>query len=439
MVLVLNRGEVISAEAEAMLQALHSRSVGGIKMHLRKLARTGPAGFMGTYYVGYGDKSIGDCGSATIFVEGVSMLVAKAIQDCPLYNGQESSTRYIDFSSQPFINPIGTDFAREHLERWRAFYLASQEPVRAHLNKLYPPQIGEDVPTYDKAIRARAFDITRGFLPAGASTNLAWHGELRILADHLMVLRHHPLREVRVTAEWMLAALMDAHPNSFNQKRYPATEAYNDFWMDEFYYFRSERRYEGVELLRDTMDYELLGQYREALVRRPAKAELPKFMRECGTMQFGFMLDYGSFRDAQRNRAVVQRMPLLTMEHGFGNWYLESLPASVRRQAVKLLRDQKKELCLMMEKSGRGAPVAQYYIPMGYEIPNRLTGDLPGLVWFAELRSTRFIHPTLQVKAARMAEIMLEKLGGSGLVLHLDKEPGRFDIRRGAHDIVERS
>jgi len=41
----------------------------------------------------------------TLFVEGLSMLGAKAIQHSQLYSGQESSTRYIDFSQQKIMNP----------------------------------------------------------------------------------------------------------------------------------------------------------------------------------------------------------------------------------------------------------------------------------------------------------------------------------------------
>ena len=107
-VIVLDTGSVIGPEADAMLQALHSRSTGGLEEHLKILADKGPDNFMKNFYVGYGHKSIGDCGSTTLFIEGVSMLVAKAIQDWPLYSGQESSTRYIDFQTQPFKNPLGT-------------------------------------------------------------------------------------------------------------------------------------------------------------------------------------------------------------------------------------------------------------------------------------------------------------------------------------------
>ena len=82
--------------------------------------------------------------------------------------------------------------------------------------------------------------------------------------------------------------------------------------------------------------------------------------------------------------------------------------------------------------------IAQYYIGMGYRLHNRLTGDLPALVYLVEIRATRFVHPTLQKRATEMAEILLKQFGSCGLILHLDEEPGRFDVRRGKHDIVEK-
>src|SRR3989344_1423089 len=112
-VYVLDTGAVINAEAEAMLQALHSRSIGGLRHHLDILEEKGADNFMKNFYVGYGHKSIGDCGSTSLFIEGISMLTAKAIQDWPLYSGQESSTRYIDSQVQPFKNPAGTKEGEE--------------------------------------------------------------------------------------------------------------------------------------------------------------------------------------------------------------------------------------------------------------------------------------------------------------------------------------
>ena len=78
----------------------------------------------------------------------------------------------------------------------------------------------------------------------------------------------------------------------------------------------------------------------------------------------------------------------------------------------------------------------QYYIAMGYKITNRLTGNLPALVYLAELRATRFVHPTLRKRAKMIASTLSELFDKAGLIIHLDKEMDRFDIKRGEHDIV---
>lgn len=431
-VIVLNTGALITPEAEAMLQALHSRSTGGLKSHLEKLAKTGAEKFMASFYVGYGHKSIGDCGTITVFIEGVSMLAAKAIQDWPLYSGQESSTRYIDFSNQLFIDPIGSSESKKVLETWRAFYLKNQLPLQQYLKQLYPIGEGEKEAVYDKAIAARAFDILRGFLPAGASTNLAWHTNLRQAADHVMLLRHHPLAEVQDIAMALEEALIEAYPSSFSHKRYEATEAYDQLFMQEIY-FEGEA-YSDVEVLKDNVDRNLLEKNRKILENRPEKTELPKWLAECGTMQLGFMLDFGSFRDLQRHRAITQRMPLLTDKYGFADFYLQSLPEKIRLDAVKLIDDQ----AILINKLTDDAKVRQYYTAMGYELPNRITGSVPALVYLVELRATRFVHPTLRVKAERIAQLLRDNFVGLGLVIHLDKEADRFDVKRGEHDIFDK-
>ncbi len=429
-VFVLDTGAVITPEAEAMLQALHSRSVGGVEEHLNTLSEKGAEKFMSSFYVGYGHKSIGDCGSGTIFIEGVSMLAAKAIQDWHLYSGQESSTRYIDFSSQKFIDPINSEKSKNVLEKWRTFYLKGMKPVQEKLKEQYPIQDGEDEKIYTKAINARAFDIMRGFLPSGASTNLAWHTNLRQAADKLMLLRHHPLTEVQNIAKGIDLALQEKYPSSFGHERYEKTEKFNELWMQTENYFEKSDSVD-FELTKDSIDHELLAQSREVMQSRPAKTELPRFIAECGTVQFEFLLDFGSFRDIQRHRAVTQRMPLVTMKHGFGEWYLDELPDDIRKEAEVLIADQKQSI----ESLNTTKEIAQYYTAMGYKLPNRITGNIPALVYLIELRATRFVHPTLRKRAVEMSEAMLKQFGKDGLVLHLDSDPGRFDIARGTHDI----
>lgn len=437
-VVVLDTGALITAEADAMLQALHSRSIGGIDAHLLKLAKKGAKEFMETYYVGYGDKSIGDCGTTTIFIEGVSMLVAKAIQDSQLYNGQESSTRYIDFSKQPFANPAGSEQGRQLLESLREFHLGGLEVMKTELAKRHPRQEGEDEKVWRKAINARAFDVMRGFLPAGAATNLAWHTELRNANDHLGRLRNHPLQEVRTVAETALAALAEAYPSSFKHKRYETTEAYAQQWMKHDYYFDGDAFWNGapgVTLRRNMIDRELLARYRGILSNRPVKAEPPKFLAECGQVQFTFLLDFGSFRDIQRHRAVIQRMPLLTDQRGFGTWYFEQMPGALRARALTFLKAYSEGL----GKLSLSPEERQYYVPMGYEVACRVTGDIPALIWLVELRSGISVHPTLRVIAQDMGKLLLEEFGDLGLKLYLDESKDRFNIKRGTQDIVEKA
>ncbi len=427
-VFVLDNGAKIDSEAEAMLQALHSRSTGGFKNHLKILEEKGAEDFMSKFYVGYGHKSIGDCGSTTIFIEGVSMLAAKAIQDSKLYNGQEASTRYVDFSNQVFINPAGNELGEELLEKQRRFYLSLLDPVRENLRKKFSINEGENETVYEKAIAAKAFDICRGFLPSGASTNLAWHSNLRQIADRLLFLRHHPLEEVRNIALAIEEAVMKKYPNSFSLKRYEKTEEYQELIARDYYYhdcLKDEFKV-GVNSLR----LEELGDVRNLNIinRRPPKTELPQFLNNYGEIEFEFKLDFGSFRDIQRHRAINQRMPLVTMELGFNEFYLNSLPENMKSLAEKHLEEIKHGL----NQLGLNRYEKQYYIPMGYNISNKISGTLPAMVYMVELRATRFVHPTLREVAKKIAKY-LENLG---IKIHLDDEPDRFDIKRGEHDIV---
>lgn len=432
-VLVLNTGAVITPEAEAMIQALHSRSIEGILGHLEVLKKKGPEKFMSNFYVGYGHKSIGDCGSATVFVEGVSMLTAKAIQDWRLYNGQESSTRYIPFGEQTFLNPANSKAGEDIQERWRSFCLENMEAVVASLFKRFPKGVNEKDGDYEKAIRARAFDIMRGFLPAGATTNVAWRMELRQFADELMVLRHHPVDEARLTALETEGALQEAYPSSFGHKHYDATETYNREWMSREYYFDPER-IDDFGLTWNGIDPRRIDEYREVLENRPPKTELPQFIAGAGTVGFEFLLDFGSFRDLQRHRSIVQRMPLLTTRFGFGSWYLDELPPDIREKALDLLPKQQAMINLIgLPKESR-----QYYVAMGYRVPCSLSGDLRALTYIIELRGTRFVHPTLRKRIFQIKDALERILPSGCAVFHMDPDPDRFDAKRGTHDIVRK-
>ncbi|MEK7511870.1 MAG: FAD-dependent thymidylate synthase [Patescibacteria group bacterium] len=415
-------------EDVAMLQALYSRSPESVATHVNNVKASGSGKFMEKFYVGYGHKSIADCGSTTLFIEKLSILADKAIQDWPLYNGQETSTRYVDMSAQPIIDPMQTIESKTILDGWMNFYMSSQTAVQEHLKKTYPIKPEENEKVYDKAIKARAFDITRGFLPAGITTQLSWHTNLRQAWDKLLTLRHHPLPEVKEIAQQLCEKLKEKYPSSFCHEKHDEQEEYNAKFMANHNYF--ENKVVTEFSFSTTLRYFDLLDYHDLLANRPAKTVLPHFLTELGTLTFDFLLDYGSFRDIQRHRNGVCRMPLHTTKFGFNNWYLAQLPLTVRSEALGLIEQQTKRL----EHLNCSNEIKQYYIPLGFNLPCRVTYGLPAAVYVIELRSGKPVHPTLRKIAHQMYHAIHDKY--PLIKLHVDLEEDDWDSRRGLQDIT---
>jgi thymidylate synthase ThyX len=419
-----------SPEDNAMMQALYSRSPQSVVEHVEKVKQTGSGKFMETFYVGYGHASIADCGSTTIFIEGVSILGDKAVQDWPLYSGQETSTRYVDMARQPIIDPLATAESKAVLERWMQFYIVSQSVMEKFLMQQYPRQEGENEVVYQKAIKARVFDILRSFLPAGITTQLSWHTNLRQAYDKLVILRHHPLDEIRQIALNISAKLKEKYPHSFSQPVVDEQENYREKFVQKYNYFKPERAVESS--FQTNISRAELEKYQDIINSRPSKTGLPHFLTELGTVTFNFWLDFGSFRDLQRHRHGVCRMPLLTMQLGFNSWYLGQLPDELRLRAEKLIDQQSEAIA----KLGASPEILQYYIALGFNVPCRVTYGLPAAVYVIELRSGKMVHPTLRQTAFKMREALLGAF--PNLVLNCDLEPATWDISRGLQDIVKK-
>lgn len=419
-------------EDTAMMQALYSRSSASVTEHLAKVKAAGSGRFMESFYVGYGHESIGDCGSTTIFIEGVSMLADKAIQDWPLYSGQETSTRYIDMSKQPIEDPVDTAESKAILDKWMDFYLNKQEAVAAHIKAQYPRKPEEDEKVYEKAVKARTFDTLRGFLPAGITTQLAWHTNLRQAARKLALLRHHPDMTVRALGERILGELKQRYPNSFSHKLYESQEAYRGETVQKYTYFDPAECPEKATLTTPITPADIEA-YKDAFETRPAKSELPIFLLDLGLATFEFLMDFGSFRDLQRHRNGVCRMPLLSTRFGFDQWYLSQLPDDIRKEADALIEEQTRAI----EHISNDPIIRQYYVAMGFRVPCRVSYGLPAALYTIELRSGKTVHPSLRIIAQDMGRALQEKL--PNLKLHIDFSSDDWDVRRGKQDITSKT
>ena len=418
-------------EDNAMLQALQSRSPASVEERLKKVKEAGSGNFMDKFYVGYGHKSIGDCGTTTIYIEGVTMLCAKAIQDWPLYSGQEASTRYMDFSEAEFHNPLKTPEGETIQERWRKFYLESRAPVIEHLRQKYPRQEGEEEKVYERAINARSFDILRSFLPAGAATNLSWHTNLRQASDHLDWLRLHPDRHVSDVAHAIFKGISKKYPHSFSSETI-AHEEFRKRVLGDHYFLMPQEIVQGIHVFTRLSQKDIEAHDLSLLGDRPRGVEVPWYFDNLGQIQSTFPLDFGSYRDLQRHRNGTIRMPLLTTELGFHSWYLEALPDALRQSAESLLFDQE----VAIKRLDCSNVVAQNYIAMGYQVPCQVTQGLPGFVYRLELRSGKMIHPTL--RQVVHAEIRQFQGFFPDIPLHVDMDPDSWSVRRGKQTIEEK-
>lgn len=424
-------------EANAMALAMYSRDPQSFDTHLETVKRVGPEKFMAQYYVGYGHRSIGDCGSTTICAENVSMLCAKAIQQWALYNGQEASTRYIDMSKQEILNPLDTKAGKEIQDEWMKIYNKLLSVMVPELKEKFPMEEGANPKVYERAINAKAFDIARSLLPAGATTYVGWHTNLRQAADHLQELRNHPLSEVKEVAEEIAKELHTKYPSSGFDVRYTETEKYIKKYMDKHVYLepdeKNKAKLKKTFSSTNTLNVKAVNRYKDLLSTRPPKTELPSFLKKFGTFTFQFLLDFGSFRDLQRHRSGIILMPPLTIKYGFHKWYLEQIPKKYRIEVEDVIKKQTKKIkALKCDEKTK-----QYYTAMGFNVMCSCTFDLPAAIYLAELRSGQTVHPTLRVVAQEMGK-SIQKLFPK-MKLYCDYNPDVWSSKRGTQTIEKKN
>lgn len=450
-VIIVRPKTSIGPQELAMIQSLYSRDPNSILCHLLDVAEKGADKFMASFYVNYGHKSIGDCGNILLAFEGVSMLAAKAIQDSQLYNGQEASTRYMDFSNNPFLLPSGINSidVLQIQENWREFYSQNSPIVFEHLKTVYPysdyAQICDtdeakkkDIALWEKTVKARTFDVMRGFLPAGASTFLSWWTSISHASDHLSWLRCHILQEVRELAEVTEVLLKEVYPASFNREVYPEREEYKKKWFKEQYYLENVK--DSNEFLKfGTLEYLEISTntYKDFLVNRPKGQDIPFQVGEAISLIWTDLLDFGSFRDLQRHRAVIQRQGLLTNEFGIHQWYLDNLPEQVAKEAVLLVENQIE----MINKLNLNKFDKQYLLPMGMKMLTRVSGSLSKFMYLIELRAQSTVHPTLHANVVKLADDLLSRLSKilpDEPPMYINKNVGELNLKRGTQDIVKK-
>jgi thymidylate synthase ThyX len=447
-------------EVQAMLMAMYSRSYGpianrlpsneeSVQEHKEKLGR---------FYTGYGHRSIGQLGSTAIWLEGVSQLAAKAIEYHPLFNGQESSTRYIDYSNQPMYVPSfdsgnaqGKELShqvQQWQEKWRAFYVKAL-PLTIEMIKeqfpydvQYPGDATEEQhkkqrTTWENTIKARAFDICGGFLPAGSTTNVGFFGTFDTLNDHFGEMLHHPCEEMRNIAVEVLTKMKEKYPYGTMDIE-KLREQYSYVTPFHFYPNGWDTKNEHVPLEVEVSNLKSVHEGFEELAANRKKGQ--KFDRVTSSrfnLIFKGHLDFRSYRDLHRHRnGVIDMWWLAPYKENIHSFYRDNIPQSLLPELEALEKEFSDFFDGFIGSDVTTISELQYAVPMGYEIPVTYKCDLNQAMYILELRSGKTVHNTLRHLIQYWAEIF-NKTFSNTFKIHVDFDKDNFTLRRGTQTFSE--
>jgi thymidylate synthase ThyX len=213
----------VEPEIQAYAMAKYSRSSLSMKESLREISAQKAEKFLNTFYFQYGHRSIADLAHIALAVERLSILAAIELADEQRWDGQERSTRYQDFKKSGYYIPDfgptspASNEARQlycdTLDFLFAEYQALSAHMTQHLINITPKPAEMKQETYERTLKARAFDITRYLLPLATNTSLGEIVNARTLETQVAHLLSHTHKEVRVLGESLKKAATSAAYN----------------------------------------------------------------------------------------------------------------------------------------------------------------------------------------------------------------------------------
>ncbi len=194
-------------EVLAYAMAKYSRSSLSMKESLREISSQRAEHFLNTFYFQYGHRSIADLAHVAFAIERLSLLAAIILVDEQRWDGQERSTRYQNFRKSGWYLPdfaghsAGAAVFTEAIEALFAEYHASTEAMFTDLKgrTARPAEMKEE--TFNRTLKARAFDVSRYLLPLATNTSLGQIVNARTLETQISRLLSDSHAEVRSLGE----------------------------------------------------------------------------------------------------------------------------------------------------------------------------------------------------------------------------------------------
>jgi thymidylate synthase ThyX len=416
-------------------------------------------------FLGYGDDSVAQLGGAHVACEWVSNVLTKVLQRPRLGAYLEQSTRYIAYDQ-----PMPGGGYRYHREpALGAGYTAAMDELFGTYSAAIPRVVawvdasfeGDPSPARTRAVKAKAFDLLRGLLPAAALSHMGIYATGQTYEQLILHLLAHPLPEARRYGAGILDAVKAVMPSFVARVERPdrggewvsylrERDAAAARWTERLGLDRPEGA-DGpsVRLLHVDGDEESLlaallfeaagGSEEAARVRisalgaddraamlrdlvgaRANRRHRPGRGYEALRYRFEIVSDYGAFRDLQRHRMLTVQWQTLTPHLGAG------VPEEVDaarvgddyRRALEVSRDEWQRLT-----DAGHTREAVYALCLGYRIRYVLDLNAREAMQLIELRSGREGHPSYRAVAHEMHRLVEEVHPAvAATMTHVDRE-----------------
>lgn len=429
-------------EAIAMLLAFYSRSHKSIDSRLDSIDSNMQSvkDSLNKFYIGYGHESIADCATVPVFIEGVSLLAAKQIEDFPLFNGQETSTRYVDFKNQGFV----TDKRHpelDHVMTDSINLMSKCEPVLITYLKDKYPQGASDSVVWDRAIKARAFDILRGLIPCGFKTQVGINTTFRQYNSHFNKLKTSVLPEVAEMASEVLKSLAARFPSAIIQKE----QADDDllYTLSPLLLSPSEPQFAFNKMpLAETMD--LSYNFTTGYFGARSYQKFP-ILDSMYAFSFTTHLDFGGWRDLHRHRRVNTHLSYFgsgslegeALPFNFHSWYTDNMPEDMANEVNNFVYATAQEVDRAYQYEVD--ELSSYYRPLGTRVNSTHFAPINAFVYMLAIRSTKGVHPILRSEAQRLYNCMKD---AQACIIPFDidnSDPNEFFVSRGNSTITDQS
>jgi len=461
-------------------------SFGQYKMNQERLgkARERTAVFYKKVFAEFGDDSVIQMGSVHIAFEFISQIAGKAIEDQRIGASYiEKSTRYVDFGKKtgthylhadvPEIarskyykefcdwNNLAFDLYNKHLETAIKF-LSKKYPIEnfADIKKISKrDEIERIEKAYQRALRAKAFDTIRIFLPTTVVTNLGAHFSGQAAENTINKMLISPHAEVRLLGKMAYEELNKISPNflqniesdfgSLARNYRSETRKLQEKISDKFIKnMEKEENLNDVKIIDFDKDFDIkiasqvlyTGQTKTYLSKRQIvnwckknRSLLPKIIFasitdrsrpeinrrhklprafEQADVEVEFFKDFGIYRDLQRNRlSSTERLSLNSEYLEIPGEYKEKGMEEVLSDYLKLHKATmvlNRKIARDSNKDIRNA--AQYITILGNKLRFNIRANLRQWVFFSELRTIPGGHPSYRTAMQKAVKQIISKL-----------------------------